>query len=217
GNITDEYIFFNGKRIARRHVNADASSTIFYYFADHLGTSRVIVQEGQATACYDADFYPFGGERVVTNICPQNYKFTAKERDPESSLDYFGARYYSSAMGRFTSSDSLSDSNHPGTPFSSAHYNAAGSLLSARLGNGISETRTYDPRLRLTSISDGPLYSLTIPASGGYAPNSDILSANDSINGNWTYTYDDFNRLLTANATGQAYAYDYDRVGNRCH
>src|SRR3989441_12032846 len=31
GNITDEYIFFNGKRIARRHVNADASSTIFYY------------------------------------------------------------------------------------------------------------------------------------------------------------------------------------------
>ncbi len=53
--------------------------------------------------------------------------------------------------------------------------------------------------------------------SGGYAPNSDILSANDSINGNWTYTYDDFNRLLTANATGQAYTYDYDRFGNRWH
>src|SRR5207245_3811333 len=75
----------------------------------------------------------------------------------------------------------------------------------------------YDPRLRLASITDGSLYSLTIPASGGYAPNSDILSANDSINGNWTYTYDDFNRLLTANATGQAYTYDYDRFGNRWH
>jgi len=123
----------------------------------------------------------------------------------------------STATRLTTLTSSLSDSNHPGTPFSSAHYNAAGSLLSARLGNGISETRTYDPRLRLASITDGSLYSLTIPASGGYASNSDILSANDSINGNWTYTYDDFNRLLTANATGQAYAYDYDRFGNRWH
>jgi hypothetical protein len=29
-------------------------------------------------------------------------KFTAKERDFESSLDYFGARYFSGAQGRFT-------------------------------------------------------------------------------------------------------------------
>lgn len=48
-----------------------------------------------------------------------------------------------------------------------------------------------------------------------YAPNGDILAANDSANGNWTYTYDDFNRLATANATGKAYTYGYDRFGNR--
>ena len=30
---------------------------------------------------------------------------TAKERDAESGLDYFGARYYGSALGRFTSPD----------------------------------------------------------------------------------------------------------------
>jgi RHS repeat-associated protein len=33
------------------------------------------------------------------------YKFTDKERDSESGLDYFGARYYSSSMGRFISPD----------------------------------------------------------------------------------------------------------------
>ena len=33
------------------------------------------------------------------------YKFTGKERDAESGLDYFGARYYSSNMGRFSSPD----------------------------------------------------------------------------------------------------------------
>ncbi len=32
-------------------------------------------------------------------------KFTAKERDNESGLDYFLARYYSGAQGRFTSTD----------------------------------------------------------------------------------------------------------------
>ncbi len=33
------------------------------------------------------------------------YKFTGKERDTESGLDYFGARYYASSMGRFMSPD----------------------------------------------------------------------------------------------------------------
>jgi RHS repeat-associated protein len=34
-------------------------------------------------------------------------KFTGKERDAETGLDYFGARYYSGALGRFTSPDPL--------------------------------------------------------------------------------------------------------------
>jgi RHS repeat-associated protein len=34
-------------------------------------------------------------------------KFTGKERDSKSGLDYFGARYYSSNMGRFMSPDPL--------------------------------------------------------------------------------------------------------------
>jgi RHS repeat-associated protein len=97
GNLTNEYMFFGGKRIARR----DSSSNVYYYFEDHLGTSRVITN-ATGTVCYDADFYPFGGERTAYTItCPQNYKFTGKERDSESGLDNFGARYYSSQYGRF--------------------------------------------------------------------------------------------------------------------
>lgn len=102
----NEYVFFSGKRIAKR----DASNNVFYYAADHLGTSRVIAQvpagQSSATLCYDADFYPFGGERPpYTNTCSQNYKFTGKERDSESSLDNFGARYNASSLGRFMSAD----------------------------------------------------------------------------------------------------------------
>jgi RHS repeat-associated protein len=36
---------------------------------------------------------------------PSSSLFTGKERDAESGNDYFGARYYSSALGRFMSPD----------------------------------------------------------------------------------------------------------------
>ncbi len=61
--------------------------------------------------CYDADFYPYGGERSYTNTCPQNnYKFEGKERDVESGNDYAMARYNINRLGRFSSPDLL-----PGT------------------------------------------------------------------------------------------------------
>jgi RHS repeat-associated protein len=100
GNTTAEYIFFGGKRIAM----LPASSTPIYYVEDMLGTSRVIATN-TGVVCYDADFYPYGGERSYTNTCPQNYKFEGKERDTETGNDDFGARYYSNRFGRWLSAD----------------------------------------------------------------------------------------------------------------
>jgi RHS repeat-associated protein len=97
-----EYIFFGGQRIARR----DSSNNVTYYFSDHLGTAR-IVANSSGTAVDDSDFYPFGGERVIASSSGNHYKFTGKERDSESSLDNFGARYDSSSMGRFMSPDPM--------------------------------------------------------------------------------------------------------------
>ena len=45
------------------------STNPFYYFADRLGTSRVIVQAAQTSACYHADFLPFGGEVGSAESC----------------------------------------------------------------------------------------------------------------------------------------------------
>ncbi len=100
GNSPVEYVFFGGKRIARR----DPAGAIAYYFADHLGSSRVVTNS-TGTILDDSDFYPFGGERTVLSSSGNTYKFTGKERDPESGLDDFGARYYSSSLGRFLSAD----------------------------------------------------------------------------------------------------------------
>jgi len=54
-----------------------------------------------------SDFYPYGGERPITTSSGNPYKFTGKERDSESGLDNFGARYDSSSMGRFMSPDPI--------------------------------------------------------------------------------------------------------------
>jgi RHS repeat-associated protein len=100
GNLTSEYVYFGGKRVARR----DASNNIYYYTEDMLGSSRAITTS-TGTVCYNADFYPYGSEHALTNTCPQNYKFDGKERDAETSNDDFGARFYSSTYGRFLSAD----------------------------------------------------------------------------------------------------------------
>jgi RHS repeat-associated protein len=50
------------------------------------------------------------------NFVHRAYKFTGKERDIESGLDYFGARYYGSNMGRFQSPDPSRLSIMPNNP-----------------------------------------------------------------------------------------------------
>jgi len=102
GTLTSEYMFFDGKRIARRDV---ASGAVYYYLSDHLGSSNVVTNaSGQIQN--ESDYFPYGGEYVIQqNLSSQHYKFTGKERDTESGNDYFGARYYASSMGRFMSPD----------------------------------------------------------------------------------------------------------------
>src|SRR5713101_3353668 len=53
----------------------------------------------------ESDYYPYGGEIPITNGDPNHYKFTGKERDTESGLDNFGARFFTSNLGRFMTPD----------------------------------------------------------------------------------------------------------------
>jgi RHS repeat-associated protein len=129
------YICLNGSQVARH----DPGSNWFCYFADHLGSSRVVTN-ATGTILDDSDFYPFGGERAVASGAgssagtPQGvrhpfggervvaagsgntYKFTGKERDSESGLDYFGARYYTSTLGKFVTPDPLMARAHVSNP-----------------------------------------------------------------------------------------------------
>jgi RHS repeat-associated protein len=99
GNLTDEYVFFDGERVARK-----STSGVFYYFSDHLKTASVITDSAGVIKA-ESDFYPWGGELQFVANDSNHYKFTGKERDSETQLDYFGARYYSNGLGRFVTPD----------------------------------------------------------------------------------------------------------------
>jgi RHS repeat-associated protein len=79
--------------------------------SDALGNIRVITDD-KGNILERHDYLPFG-EECTTGPCAANpgvgagqpRKFTGKERDQETGLDYFGARYYSAPLGRFTSVD----------------------------------------------------------------------------------------------------------------
>jgi RHS repeat-associated protein len=144
-----------------------------------------------------------------------------------NGLSYTSSYSVAPRLTQLTSSWLQSGSQSGGTLVSAMHYNAFGKPVSSTLYNGVNESWGYDARGRTTSYSAGSLYSYSVtnPSNGsnGYAPNGVVLYATDSINGKWSYSYDDFNHLSTSTCSSncpdrlstQAFSYGYDRYGNR--
>jgi RHS repeat-associated protein len=63
-----------------------------------------VITNSDATWIARHDYYPFGRE-VGASTDGETHKFTGKERDVETGLHYFGARYYHETHGRFMSPD----------------------------------------------------------------------------------------------------------------
>jgi RHS repeat-associated protein len=89
--------------------------TTCYLSTDHLGSTRLVTDQN-ANVVARHDYLPFG-EEIQGNTAGRTaawgtvdlvkLKFTGKERDSESGLDNFGARYLGSSLGRFMSPDPL--------------------------------------------------------------------------------------------------------------
>jgi RHS repeat-associated protein len=94
------------KRIAQIRVGpglGDPRPAVTYEFADHLGSSNVVVD--QSGALVNREEYTPYGETSFGSFARKRYRFTGKERDEESALYYHGARYYAPWLGRWSSCD----------------------------------------------------------------------------------------------------------------
>jgi len=110
------YAYDAGGQLAAEYTPGSFSAprvTCFRY-VDHLGSTRMVTDSGGEVKAL-RDYLPYGEENR-TNGRGALYAasmgnvlgFTGKERDNTSGaaeLDYFGARYFSGAQGRFTSAD----------------------------------------------------------------------------------------------------------------
>ena len=99
-----------------------AGGSTKYYLADHLGSTRSLIDEaGSVTAAYD--YWPYGNVLASSGTGATHFRFTGHERDDESGLDYMLARSYAYDIGRFLRPDPMQD-QYPGiSPYAYAANN----------------------------------------------------------------------------------------------
>ncbi len=110
-------LFFSGKHAA---VN-NTTEGLRWRHLDHLGNLVLKTNNVGSDVCRYY-YKPYGELNSRTCTEADDYRFTGKERDAETGLDYFGARYHGSAIGRFTSVDPFRESADPANPQSWNRY-----------------------------------------------------------------------------------------------
>ena len=101
--INTSYYYANGERVARKVVNG-ATEKKYFIHGDHLGSTSVITDES-GEEVEKTKYYPYGATREGGS--KEKYLFTGQERDAETGLYYYGARYYSPEVRRFVQPDSV--------------------------------------------------------------------------------------------------------------
>lgn len=77
--------------------SSPSESSLFFYHTDHLGSTNLVTDRGRSI-CHAAEYLPYGevfAELQTSGSDPDlPFKFNGKERDPETGMLYYGARYY---------------------------------------------------------------------------------------------------------------------------
>jgi RHS repeat-associated protein len=96
----------SGQLVAEYSTQISQTPQVGYLTNDHLGSPR-ITTDANGQVISRRDFQPFGEEIARANYGTDNVrqKFTGYEKDKETELDFAQARYYSSKLGRFYSTD----------------------------------------------------------------------------------------------------------------
>jgi RHS repeat-associated protein len=121
-----KHVYLGESRIVTKISRADNGGSTaeerikqYYYHSDHLGSAQVISNaDGQE---YERiEYTPYGELWIEKASTASNidipYRFTGKERDEETGLYYYGARYLDSKASRWLSTDPALGDYIPGAP-----------------------------------------------------------------------------------------------------
>jgi RHS repeat-associated protein len=132
-------------------------SNIRYQYDNHLGSASLELDENAAIISYE-EYHPFGmtsyrSGRTETEVSLKRYKYVGKERDEETGLYYYGARYYAGWVARFVSVDPLQFDYPQLTP-----YNYAGNKPITHIDiDGMQSTGDYPIKADNTNIVRNPI------------------------------------------------------------
>ncbi|MCK4762698.1 MAG: RHS repeat-associated core domain-containing protein [Candidatus Aminicenantes bacterium] len=108
GICVKEYIYFGNKLVAEYLPQENPPEGKYYYHLSDQVNSTRIVADADGSVVYSAAHGPFGDvQETWINTYDPKQKFSGKERETYSDLDYFGARYYDSHSYRFVSVDPI--------------------------------------------------------------------------------------------------------------
>lgn len=100
------HVLDGGKRLGMRRTGEtfDAKPENLLVLSDHLGSGSVELDWSLGDFIDREEFRPYG-ETSFGSYAHKRYRFTGKERDEESGLNYHGARYYAPGLARWMSPD----------------------------------------------------------------------------------------------------------------
>ncbi|MCC6329083.1 MAG: RHS repeat-associated core domain-containing protein [Acidobacteria bacterium] len=95
--------YLNGPGIDNK-LRVQTGSSVNYFLADHLGSTNGLADPSGALGA--STTYDSFGNSTITNF-PSRYRFTGREVDSFSGLQFSRARFYDSTLGRFISEDPI--------------------------------------------------------------------------------------------------------------
>jgi RHS repeat-associated protein len=81
-----------------------AAEKVYFYHTDPAGTPLAMT-DSSGNVVWKADYKPFGEENSTSGSAANDRRFVGKEKDEETGLSYFGARYENAKIGRFIAPD----------------------------------------------------------------------------------------------------------------
>ncbi len=186
GSYVKYYSAF-GRRIAMREVKGGEPDAVYYLLADHLGSSSVLTDSVGAVEA-TMQYYPYGETRASSDDMLTDKLFTGQQQEADVGsalgLYNYGARFYSTLMGRFLSPDPfVPDASEVAKVLGPALMVTQPSAFSGRGGDSV-----YGPVVGLMRGDQTTGLYVYVPGdedespawpAEGFMPRQDLLGADD--------------------------------------